>query len=338
MCLIMSDRLNPTTELEDIFDIAREKLGLQKDEEITLETAMKVVLGDSLSRAAISKKSRKSVWPTNPDRRGKDEKSDIERTESAQIRMTAEEKLREAIYGTGVDRSREFDEVFFPTSQVDMKGLVEGLDEKTGFIIFRVDIDPEEKPLPNIVLVKVPSIVSGQKEFENELVKNIFARRFDERHQNDVLSEQYSTGTAIINDEEVALLKAFNSLDTNNKRLVEAFTKSLMRPPLPETAPKEYSKRKDRSESPVDFIRRVYATWLATGIPRPHLKKIDGKLYVGLQNWLRQNELPSDVNLPKRSDEFDDIADHLIENGVDLSEAGLKLLSLSQGLMSRNVT
>ena len=50
----------------------------------------------------------------------------------------------------------------------------------------------------------------------------------------------------------------------------------------PKEAPELYKERADSKESPEDFTRRVYASWLGKGLLRPHVKQLDKPLYQAL--------------------------------------------------------
>ncbi|APX16094.1 hypothetical protein BWR17_09770 [Phaeobacter inhibens] len=68
---------------------------------------------------------------------------------------------------------------------------------------------------------------------------------------------------------------------------------------LPQDAPERYQQRKDRRERPANFIARVYAPWLGKGLARNHLMHLDRPLYDALYNWLKKNEFPDWLDLPK---------------------------------------
>lgn len=68
---------------------------------------------------------------------------------------------------------------------------------------------------------------------------------------------------------------------------------------LPNEAPEFYQGLRG-PETPPEFVNRVYGQWLGNGIDRAHIKKLDPKLYVAIDNWSRKNEWPSDVDLPTR--------------------------------------
>lgn len=66
---------------------------------------------------------------------------------------------------------------------------------------------------------------------------------------------------------------------------------------LPTDAPELFKERKNRKESPVEFILRVYKLWLGKGLMRPHIKNLDPPLYNSLYQWLNRNPEPSDFRL-----------------------------------------
>jgi hypothetical protein len=69
---------------------------------------------------------------------------------------------------------------------------------------------------------------------------------------------------------------------------------------LPLQPPALWRDRTDKNESPVDFIRREYGRWLGIGLTRAHLRA-DMSLYDSLKHWLRENDLPDDLDLPTKS-------------------------------------
>ena len=74
---------------------------------------------------------------------------------------------------------------------------------------------------------------------------------------------------------------------------------------LPKKAPKLWLERKNKDESPVDFIRRVYAPWLGKGLGKPHIRQLDMSLYEALRKWPQNNERPTDLYLPTKSEIID---------------------------------
>jgi hypothetical protein len=51
-------------------------------------------------------------------------------------------------------------------------------------------------------------------------------------------------------------------------------------------------------ETPASFIRRVYEPWLGKGLTRAHIRQRDPDLSIALDNWLRKNAMPADLDLP----------------------------------------
>jgi hypothetical protein len=78
-------------------------------------------------------------------------------------------------------------------------------------------------------------------------------------------------------------------------RIRFAQTQSTQEPPVPHELPSQppplWRNRKNKDENPVDFIRREYSRWLGKGLTRAHL----------LKHWLRENDLPDDLDLPTKS-------------------------------------
>lgn len=51
-------------------------------------------------------------------------------------------------------------------------------------------------------------------------------------------------------------------------------------------------------ETPPDFIKRNYAPWLGKGLTRADVRRLDKPLSTALDNWLRRNPMPDDLDLP----------------------------------------
>jgi hypothetical protein len=73
---------------------------------------------------------------------------------------------------------------------------------------------------------------------------------------------------------------------------------------LPAQPPTLWRDRRDKDETPPDFIRREYAAWLGQGLTRAHLR-IDMGLYDSLKHWLREHKMPADIDLPTKSSMID---------------------------------
>jgi hypothetical protein len=94
---------------------------------------------------------------------------------------------------------------------------------------------------------------------------------------------------------------------------------SSIAPPLPRKAPKKYSERRDKSESAIDFVRRVYKAWVKPKTPqeiaalaraygadtcvlhRGILRQLDEKADTAIENWTMYNgDLPPALFLPTK--------------------------------------
>jgi hypothetical protein len=73
----------------------------------------------------------------------------------------------------------------------------------------------------------------------------------------------------------------------------------------PERPPALLIDRKNKSETPIEFIVRGYRRWLGRGLTRAHLRKLDMGLYDALKHWLRENKPPADFDLPTKSEMID---------------------------------
>lgn len=83
---------------------------------------------------------------------------------------------------------------------------------------------------------------------------------------------------------------------------------------LPQNPPAMWVDRLNRSESPIDFIRREYAPYIGNGLTRAHLRRYDRTLYEALGNWLRKNELPDDLLLPTKVEHNDALLKSALPN------------------------
>ena len=119
-----------------------------------------------------------------------------------------------------------------------------------------------------------------------------------------VLSDEELRLENIKNEISLLLKEAF-SVGSCNPNALKNFTDSVTElasaageiVELPTTAPELYKERKDKSEKPAEFIKRVYHPWLMKGLLRPHIKSLDLPLY---QNFYRQG-VPEEfeILLPK---------------------------------------
>jgi len=76
-------------------------------------------------------------------------------------------------------------------------------------------------------------------------------------------------------------------------------------PQLPDIAPALWKDARLDGEAPPDFIKRVYEPWLGHGLGRNHVRKLDHSLSVALDNWLRKNAMPADLDLPTLKEQND---------------------------------
>jgi hypothetical protein len=73
---------------------------------------------------------------------------------------------------------------------------------------------------------------------------------------------------------------------------------------LPEQAPKLYAKRSNI----IDFLRdpEGWGPYVKAGtLTRPDLRRLDPQAAIALDNWLRNNTLPPDIRIPKKSEVID---------------------------------
>lgn len=103
---------------------------------------------------------------------------------------------------------------------------------------------------------------------------------------------------------------------------------------LPEAAPARWLDRRDRNETPADFIRREYAGWLGHGLTRAHIRKLDESLYARLANWLLDNKLPKDIDLPTKK-EANDRQLRAIESSLDTASISAKEYLRLRSIRSR---
>jgi hypothetical protein len=67
---------------------------------------------------------------------------------------------------------------------------------------------------------------------------------------------------------------------------------------IPKKAPSMWSDRdKSKQETPIGFIRRVYADSLGRGLTQSDIRRLDFDLYRALQNWKQRHAWPSDFPL-----------------------------------------
>jgi hypothetical protein len=103
---------------------------------------------------------------------------------------------------------------------------------------------------------------------------------------------------------------------------------------LPTVAPAIWASAKQAGDTPPVFIKRHYEPWLGKGLARPDIKRLDKGLYDSLNNWLRHNEMPADVDLPTLKEKNDRWAERLAPGG-DLVGSARDIVKASDALRSR---
>lgn len=108
----------------------------------------------------------------------------------------------------------------------------------------------------------------------------------------------------------------------------------LSEPPVlfPKKAPALWAKDKQPNDTPPDFIKRHYAPWLGKGLGRAQINNLDPRLYMALSNWLRNNDLPTDLDLPTIKEQNDRTIELAQAFGFDLEG----LAKLAQSIRNRS--
>lgn len=112
-------------------------------------------------------------------------------------------------------------------------------------------------------------------------------------------------GVLDIDAKELAQLVA-TDLSRRQITVVQRQAVSVESPPLPTEAPEKYQGLRG-PETPPAFVQRVYGEWLGHGLTRAHVRKLDAKLYEGINNWLSRpgNQWPAEVDLPTLKEQND---------------------------------
>lgn len=89
---------------------------------------------------------------------------------------------------------------------------------------------------------------------------------------------------------------------------------------LPTVAPEKWRDRKNRNETPPDFIYRVYAPYLNRGLTRAHIRSLDFQLYERLNTYISKGgQTPPDfaLRLPTKRQVNDlKLSDFLSKSGA----------------------
>ena len=84
----------------------------------------------------------------------------------------------------------------------------------------------------------------------------------------------------------------------NGDDKVSSFDANVVTVALPSEAPATWKADKLAGDTPPEFIKRAYGEWLGKGLDRPTVRRLDPALGQALDNWLRKNDMPPDVDLP----------------------------------------
>ena len=126
----------------------------------------------------------------------------------------------------------------------------------------------------------------------------------DKKKTNNITSEITSkiNGKINISDRIDILVQLAVELELTHLLIPDALPVSQAQIDLPDLPPELYQKRKDRSEKPCDFIRRVYEKWHGNRLARHHLLHLDKPLYHALCCWLIKNDPPEWFDLPTKKE------------------------------------
>ena len=89
-----------------------------------------------------------------------------------------------------------------------------------------------------------------------------------------------------------------------------------LKPSAPRKAPALYAERVDRTETPVAFIKRVYAGWLGKGLTTADIHHLDPQLSNCLRVWFSTYGKPDDFDLPGKADRAAELIAALELNGA----------------------
>lgn len=95
-------------------------------------------------------------------------------------------------------------------------------------------------------------------------------------------------------------------------------------PSAPDLAPEIYARRKNRDETPIGFVRRVYGEWLGNGLTSADIRQLDPNLYLHLKVWICTKGEPEGLDLPSKKARIDRLIGALGIGGP--SDAGRLIL------------
>lgn len=116
-------------------------------------------------------------------------------------------------------------------------------------------------------------------------------------------------------------------------------------PPLPTRAPERWpANASKRTETPPEFVVRVYGPWMAAGVlTRPYLKRLDPPLFSSLDNWLKNNNrkdhpspLPEGYSLKSAYEKNDEWVKRVQSGQEPLPTSPNELARLSMALRRRD--
>lgn len=115
----------------------------------------------------------------------------------------------------------------------------------------------------------------------------------------EISEEQKTARKAMINAYALAILAAIGG----NELPEAVFAPEAMPSALPATAPEFYPARRDRNESPVGFVRRVWKPWLDAGVLHQfQLATLDPELLTALKSFCQKRNLKVSQFVPGKSE------------------------------------
>lgn len=84
-------------------------------------------------------------------------------------------------------------------------------------------------------------------------------------------------------------------------------------PPLPPKQEEQWLTHRLEDETPPDFIKRIWGTWIGQGLTSSHFFHADPPLYTAIRKWRKKHGWPDDLDLPNKK-QVNDRA--LAERGV----------------------
>ena len=139
-------------------------------------------------------------------------------------------------------------------------------------------------------------------------------------------------------DEEIldGIKTIFSEINYNEKLLLLNFAKSIPEPRAVKRAPVFYKQRdKSKYSDVVDFIKKEYGEYIGKGLCRADLGKLDPPLAQALTNWLRNNELPSDLDLPSKTERKNEEMARFFAENEDAAAVAKKVVNRLTSVLYR---